>query len=405
MRYYLGPWVKNPAPEAYWHAPSGVVGAIDLRSIPAQNTAGVGFFTTPDAVTLSNQYVQIALGSIDTFSITPAGRTVIANALGLASVSGVTLLDCLKDILTLRADPTGINRWKPLMPTIAGNLEIYLGGHSMIWSQEFDLAMPEAANVIAVLQEDYRAMLGDALAGKMGRNGVVDLQFHRRVLDSWGEKFRVSNPEDIFVPADLPKEPRLPHGTTITDNFNRADADALGNSSEGWSWTEVINDTDIVSNQAHSQGTEDCEARAESDLASSDHYGQVDVVNTTFKGGAFARFSASARTAYIGYLRATVTLRLSKNVSGTETLLSDAVITPALPEAYKIEANGSAIKVYQAGVQRLSITDTAITGNTRCGIYTRTSGSSNIVDNFSAADLAVAALATDLTDPALVYFG
>ena len=145
MRYYLGPWELDSGlqppelPAPFWRPPLGVVGAIDLRSLPAHNSPGVGFFTTPDSVRLGNDYRPIGQGDLRSLTITTALRRAIENQMGI-QVDGVSLMNCLWDILTLKSDPTGQTRWKPLMPTLAGKLEIHLGGHSLLARKDFDLA-------------------------------------------------------------------------------------------------------------------------------------------------------------------------------------------------------------------------------------------------------------------------
>jgi hypothetical protein len=386
MRYYVGPWVLDsqiPPRPSFWRAPIGAVGSIDLRSIPAHDTAGIGFFTTPDAVVLGIEYTEIAQGAIDTFVVDPVRRNALANALNIASVSGTTLLDCLRDILTLRADATGVARWKPLMPTAAGNLEIHLGGHSLIWQEQFNLASPEAANVIAVVQNDYRRIHAAVLRGE-----TVDTQVHRRVLDALGEKYRVSNPEDFFIPADLPKEKRLPHSTIILDTFDRADQSNLGTSSEGWSWTNGASLIDIVGNVADSALNIVHWARADSDLSSADHYAQCVVAGAggLDHGPTCRKDSTATNTAYNAIALGTTIVRSRKVVAGSFTTLADFTGTVAAGDTIKIEANGSTIKAYQNGIERTSSTDTAITGNLRCGILGFEADKT--YNNFEAADSA-----------------
>lgn len=399
MRYYLGPWVKELLPSIHWRAPTGVVGSIDLRSIPAHSTAGIGFFTTPDAITLDIDYLDIGQGDLRLLTVPVFQRIAIATALGLVSVTGPTLMDCLWDILTLRADPTGATRVRPLMPTIQGNLEIHLGGHSQVASRGFNLGMPEAANVIAVIQEDYRRIRAEALNGK-----TPDPEIHRRVLDALGEKFRVDNPEGIFIPADLPKETRLPHRTTITDNFTRADSTTLGASSEGWSWTELEGNIDIVTNRAAAQttGTFDT-ARADSDLSSADHYSQA---ICRFNGGGYPgvmmrKDSSATLTYYSARLVNTLDKVLAKYVSGTETTLGTNHAAHAVNTDFTVKgtANGSTITFDRdGGTETESVTDTAITGNLRCGIGGFLGiGSTQLNDDFVAADLAAGGSAISST--------
>lgn len=105
---------------------------------------------------------------------------------------------------------------------------------------------------------------------------------------------------------------------TITDNFTRADADALGSSSEGWSWTEVSGDADIVSNEA--KGFSTGHHRAESDLGSATHYASMTPTGGGNGYGPIVRFDASANSGYVVVYDTSQT-RLFKCLSGSLSFL------------------------------------------------------------------------------------
>jgi len=265
--------------------------------------------------------------------------------------------------------------------------------------------MPEAANAIEVMRNDYRQIRQDALDGKMGttvnREFIADPQFHRKLLDSWGEKFRINNPEDVFIPNDLPSETRLAHSTAIVDDFTRADGDIIGNQ---LTWTEVDGDWDTISNQAELQtvGGDVRTARAESDLSTTDHYAQIrakaDPASTGTEHGAAVRFSSSSEICYVGFSYGSDDNIYTFKLNGaSQTLIAQTLITPVTDDIYKVQANGSIITAYQNGTQRLCSTDTTITTGTRCGIMGfNTSVTKPLIDDFEAADLAAAAAAPRL---------
>src|SRR5262245_60900861 len=179
--------------------------------------------------------------------------------------------------------------------------------------------------------------------------------------------------------------------STITDNFNRADQTNLGTSSEGWSWSNVNDRWDIASNQAKPGTAADSISRADSDLASADHYAQIDVTTTPDVGGncsIAARFASAADTAYHFLFKNqnTSTWRIFKRVAGSFTQLSSADETvPATPFTIKIECNGTSLAAYKDGVSKTTVTDSAISTGTRAGIYTNEILTR--LDNFQAADL------------------
>lgn len=401
MRYWTGPYMWDVLPYPHWRSPIGCVGSIDLRPLSAQAQAvvasGVGFFATDDLTDLGLLGPYTLLGQGDVRSLTPAAkdRSNFAAALGLATVNGTTLVECLWDVLTVQARPIGDTGPKPIIPTTARKLELYLGGHSLVMSKPFDLAMPEATNVKLCLQEDYRVVQDETAKGL-----TSDPKLDQKVLGYWGLKYGVPDPENYFIPADMVKVGPLAPATTLTDDFTRADQTGLGTAAGGWSWTTVAGAANIVSNQASIPSSAALySVRAESDLSSADHYAQVDIVTigvVTHSGGA-TRFAGAATTYYQAvYFKGDGKYYVSKVVTGTETHLGTAVaITTSLPEAYKCEINGSTLKGYQAGVERRSETDTSITANTRTGIAGyRESGAT--LDNWSAADLAAAAATAKL---------
>jgi hypothetical protein len=418
--------------------PAGAVAAIDLRPESAMSAAGgtpvrnnglFGFDTTQ------------AIAGADYFgpdlnaSMTLAQRNAWRAAMDTVGVSytldpaGTTLLQMLTRALGDKADPGHTARCKPVMPTLGGRIEIWLGSAGKVLDRDFlGAADTHWPTIQATEQTDYRSVRlrclafataidncteGDGslaarlCAGSAARNGIsfaaaqADLaqrfrDKYKRYLGGLVRKYALwTMGRTLFIPPDLTDEGELPPETTITDNFNRADADPLGSSSEGWSWTEVEGDIDIVSNQGQVNSSSGwAVARAESDLSSSDHYAQSDAVSITgtnfeYVCGGAVRFNSSANTHYLCmYGFSEVALIIFKKVAGTGTELGRTSITTAFPEPLKMEVNGSALKAYQSGTQRVSLTDTSITGNTRTGVSMFRQTGASTFDNFQAADLA-----------------
>jgi len=392
VNYYLGPWqkgTKDPDKGA-WIAPDGVIGCIDFRALSAQASTGVALFVVPDGVTLDSSYQLIGQGDLRDINVTASNRAALRSLLGLrANASGTKLAECLFDVLTMQADPRGQGNHKPLMPTMRRELEIYLAGQKVI-SRQFDLNSQEAANCIAVMQESYRTIREDARNGKLR-----DAEHHRRVLDFWGEKFLVNNPEDIFIPSGLPKESRIPHSTTITDNFNRADANPISNAGEGWTWTNVSaggGGLRITSNTARNILPSYAlnESRADSNLSSDDHYAQCSVPALGSDGllGLCTRMESQNNYYFAGPYNGTNTLSVRRMAAASDTVLAGPSITLSLPEIYRQSIDGSTLKSYQAGVERDSRTDTTLTGTLLTGLRTWGATANTLqADDFQAADL------------------
>lgn len=179
--------------------------------------------------------------------------------------------------------------------------------------------------------------------------------------------------------------------TTLSDNFNRADG-AIGSSAEGWAWNALGGTYVIVSNAAAKTGagTAFDLCRAESNLASADHYAQITVTDTgaDTAQAPICRFNASAATGYVFY-NYSGTATLAKVVAGSPTAIDTASHTKASGEVYRVEANGSTIRGLIDGVEFCSVTDTDITGNLRCGIMQYGTSGTGTIDDFEAGDLAV----------------
>lgn len=378
--YYLGPWQWQSGETPGWYPPPGTIGLLDLR--PRGNVAAYGFFAT-EAPLNDSAYTEFGDGlDLREHYMTQTDRDAWFDALGVTIPSLWTLLDALVTTLGNQADPLGLERSRPLLATHLGNLEIYLGGHGLIWQRKFQgEADPTWAKVQKVLQEDYRGI--EAIAS------LTDGDAHQRILSIWARKYGIPD-TDKFIPDDMEKVKSLPPATTINDTFNRGDADALGTSSDGdWSWAEPTGDIDIVSNKAVCQGG-DGSGRAEKDLSSDDIHVLADISGTLISAGVCGRFNpAATNTYYTGrYSDSQTDMQLYKRVAGSFSLLDDLLETPSSPYELKLTCDGSTIKVYVDSVEKLTATDGGITGYLRNGI--RGNHGFDIWDDFQAADLVAA---------------
>lgn len=179
-------------------------------------------------------------------------------------------------------------------------------------------------------------------------------------------------------------------GATITEDWNTADQDSPD---VDLNWTEVVGDWDVVSNKIRLISTAGAYSlRAEHDLDSADHYAQADVTwsATANRGGTAVRFAAAAETFYNGFgIANTDNAVIRKTVAGTPTDLASVARTiGAETLLVRTEVSGSSLKLFIAGVEVTSVTDTSITGNLRTGLYgTHPAGTTQEFDNFQAGDL------------------
>lgn len=374
---YIGRWEWNTLQQEfnYWEAPQSefLTGVIDLRNINQMSQQGGSpqgwaLFSYSQAVSSPNLFnIESRLDR----KLNNPTLSKIENELGIVLTSN-TIREVIWEILTLHGDATGLLRWKPLMPDANGRLEVRFGSDGIIkQSKLIPFISPEWESVLSVLHENYRMMLKTETHNKIAR-----------VLDYWEEKYGVHY--STFIPDDIIMIVSLPHETTFTESFNTADSNTLG---PDLTWVEVDGDWDIVSNKASAGGASHNNARAEHDLSGSDHYSQADVTHAgSGDAGVLARFSSSADTSYLFiFTNAGSAYILYKNITGSYTSLQTAGGSAPTDDTFKIEVDGSSLEGFVNSSSVISVTDTAITGNTRCGI--RSFNISHTIDNFETADL------------------
>lgn len=386
--YYLAPWVWNDTPEMqWWGAPVGMVASVDLRPIPAQAMAGgtpegFGFFALDPAADAPGG--SLYLGNDLNAALSDAVKRDAEERLNLSpgDFSLETLLDNGWLSLTNLADPTGDNRAKPLMPTVAGNLELHLAGHSLVKSERFDKVRHPW--VKAIVQQNF------------GDRAAVDPNVMRLLRLKYG-----------FTPQEIIG---IRGGATAGDTFvESSDTDLSAHTATGpnggFSWVETTGDLDVVAASDDLDVSTSGFARAESDLSSDDMRSEHDVLAITSARQSYAitRFDptpgqgAGGEDFYFYILKNTSsdTHRLFKNESGTATQIGSTVNeTPPTPTyTVRLESDGSnhtaSLDTGSGFVVKIGPeTDTAHDGIVRAGL----GGSSPLtMDNFEAADLAAGA--------------
>lgn len=395
--YYIARWVWEENEDgAFWRPPAGVVGLFDLRGLV--NTGEFGLFVTREP--MQDPFaLQIGDGTdLREYQTTKTERDAWRFLLGLTLADLPDSTTLLRDVLIQTyetcGDPDGEERFLPPTVTSQGNLEFFLGGHSLISRRRFQgMNDPAWPRIQALLHRQY---------GDMAAQGI---EARKRLLSVWMKKYGIAD-ERAFQPVGLNEKAVTPH-TTIADDFNRANG-AIGSSSEGWSWIAVDGNWSISSNQVYqpsNSGVYPVTARAEIDLSSDDQSAQVTWVSGSNVRSLIApavRFNPSAQTCYGWICRNRTGTNqnhiIMKIVDGTPTILgADAIASPP-PVVQKITVDGSTVRGYQSGTEYTAvspITDTAITGYLRTGILGHgESGYTSLGDDFSAADLVTSTTVT-----------
>lgn len=404
MKYYLGPWQWNTERGGFYSAPSGVTGSMDLGNIPEMSVAGVprkGCLCWGNAV-LPSEYSLLGDGDCREISTTATIQAAFKSLIGYKP-QGDRLVDLIYDCFTGGSDPDGSSGPMPIMPGQDGWIDLWMPGHSRVLGERFEWGRigsrgsNHTAKIKQVIHKQFAQYFADAHAGKM-----KDSKQHQRILDAWCDKFGLQGADDWkeFVPANLQNQTpgRVKHETTITESFNQGANATIG---PDLSWTEVNGAWGTTAGNELELGTTSGSkyCRADSDLSSSDHYAQASVTalgsgSADKWAGVAARFASAASTFYAGFVyQFNDNIYLEKFVAGVETAISNTGITLSIPCLVKTYCNGSNIKVYQDGVQRISVTDTAISGGTRGGIAGYYAGAPvPNWDNFEASDLAASGL-------------
>lgn len=199
----------------------------------------------------------------------------------------------------------------------------------------------------------------------------------------------------------------FPLATVLDENFNGTDSVTLANTQLSWAeytageveWQQLSNQLNLavlnVGNFAENG------LRVESDLASDDHYAEIDWVSVsgalTRTSGPTVRQASGSTITHYGfiYIADAATVQLAKMVSGSFTDIGGGAVAYTISggDTFRIEADGSTQDGLVNGSSKRTGTDTAITGNLRAGMRGLGEGTStgNIIwDTWKAEDLAAA---------------
>lgn len=186
---------------------------------------------------------------------------------------------------------------------------------------------------------------------------------------------------DVHLGGLLKRVAVVRGGSLIAESFNKLDADTLGPDQP---WTEVLGDLDVLSNHCvvgTLSGTVPDLGRADTDLATDDHYAELMVVELTLGTGTSSAIGVACRkdstaTNTLYWYRGNITStpdnfhQLFKTVAGASTQLGSSDATDvAAGEIIAVEANGSSITGRRNSVVSVGpVTDMAIVNNLRAGI-------------------------------------
>jgi hypothetical protein len=169
--------------------------------------------------------------------------------------------------------------------------------------------------------------------------------------------------------------------TVFTDDFNRADG------SPGANWVQVSGTWSIISQQLSSGsagGT--IILRAAGAMATNDNSAQITIAATgAVSHGVWCRGNSTITQGYLWRNDGT-SWNLFSVVGGSFTSIGSFAGAAVAGDVAKVQAQGSTIKGFVNGVQRVSVTDTAVATGTSVGVRAE---SSNLLrfDDFTGADV------------------
>jgi hypothetical protein len=173
---------------------------------------------------------------------------------------------------------------------------------------------------------------------------------------------------------------------SFSDDFNRPNSTDLGAG-----WVEVSGDWSVVSSQLSpgaAGGT--IILRAAGAMDSNDHSAQVTIAATTAASqGVWCRGNSNISQGYLWRNNGT-SWDLFSVVGGSFTVIGTYTAAAAPGDVAKVQAVGSTIKGFVNGVERISVTNTAVTTGASVGIRSDSAGAIRY-DDFSAADVTAGA--------------
>ena len=386
-------WHSQPEMGSGWRAPGGnATGILDLidpvgaGSVEGQQS-GVSILTydSPQAG------MNVSLGTDLEANLSLAQVNGIEQALALPSgtIQQTQVIRLLRELFLDHYDATGATKWKPLRVNRRRRSEIYLA-NLQLYEEFVTPTHPAWQAEIDGYQDDYRHI-----------RATAPLELAQRFTGAKMRTLRLTNPKDILPPEYENDGFRIP-ATTIGDTFVEASNTDLTSHTAtgpngGHSWVEDEGDAEVAaSSDDLDRTTGNVHALANSALSDDSHYSEADVVAVSSPGwcGVAARYrNTGTFHAYTGWHRpvSSNTYRRDKWLEGTRTDgLSAAETPPTLPITIRLDCDGSTMKVLIDSIEKISGTDTSITGINYCGLY----GDQNRAmtwDNFEADDGGAAA--------------
>jgi len=310
----------------------------------------------------------------------------IEKKLKITPLKSESIKEIIYELLTDKADPFGQNFIKPILPDEKLKLKVFIGNEGLIKettlipfkSKEWDI-------VLKTIQNDYRE--------KLKTENYISIA---KWLDLLEDQYKVSYL--TFIPDDSIKIVSLPHATIFTEGFGCTNRDLATDCERAW--TNLASSTlNIISNVLFMNGTSNVTTyyRDDDDTSTSNMYSQAEFRSypTAYSemGVIIRKDSSATMTMYEGRAinDTSDTMDIVLNNAGSRSVACSGVsVTLSNGETNKLQASGSTLTMFQAGVTKPTCTESTISSGTRGGFYNfqSTIDSSGTYDNFEVGDLA-----------------
>lgn len=404
--YYLGQWeCEFDGQEYVWSAPDNVgeYSAKDMRSLTELrdnpcNSQVVGTLSNGYAIFIyKNKVINnnlLHLGNENNQDLSSEAKRELKSKLNIeGSIESNKVHEVIYELLTEEADPTGKDRWRPLMPKRDGRIYLRLGGDGVVKQVKvIPWVSPEWRNVLAVHHEDYRWWINN-----------YSLAHVARILDALEDEYGVSY--EYFIAPNSIRLASLPHNTTIGDTFTDTngtlcDAHTATGANGGFEWFETSAGLEIQGNRmVVESGDNFGECRAESDLSSADMYTLLLHYNLDDDSGdggdavrLLFRYADDAREGYVLTFDpessgVSIIWRRYDNGSATNLSTGNYFDTYDDGEELKVEMDGSDMEAFHEGVSFSTESDSTYSAYVRAGVAAQDDGA---IDNWEAGDLGAA---------------
>lgn len=366
MNYYLGPWVFNALMNA-WGPPSWSRSGLDLRD--NEGRFNVGLFCTTETV-IDSSYLQV-----DQHEIPRADFADFLIRIGLDSTGltgPLTLAEAIFNIYYLRANDDSYNL---ISPTRDGRIAIdFCGLHST-----YQVNLQDNSRLLDRLRRQFSTL-------KQSDSGDCT---HQKWLTVQCRKYQIPLSESSLITLD--NTPPMPPQTALSDTLTGGGNDVALNTGPFEYPTTMTYKYFTGGAGIGTAGGIRAAAAHTTSLSSDDMWSQFEWVTTSLasSGPAVRADAVTSTTDYDNYhtQRFGGQIYLSKMVNNNITNITNTSQTITAGDIDKIEIDGSTLKAYVNGTEKLSTTDTSLSGQLRTGFMFAAGFNAAAAKNWSSEDI------------------